>query len=193
METESDEYYLNKIMNGESQAYSHIVEKYKDMVYRICLKVSKQPHLAEEAAQDTFLKAFNNIENFRMESQFSTWIYRIAYNTSISAVRKKKIEFCPMNEQITENYSVEEINTDIKGMDRKEVKDKLKEIISSLPEQDRALVHLFYMEKTSVEEISEITELSKSNIKVKLHRLRKKMFNELNAYIKSKATKLCFF
>ena len=190
METESDEYYLQRVMNGDTNAFSFIVNKYKDMIYGICLNIVKESNLAEEIAQDTFMKAFNNLENFRMESRFSTWIYRIAYNSSISAIRRKKVEFCPIENNIVDNYSIEEMNDDLRGMDRDLIKRRLISTVDNLSEKDRALVHLFYMENNSIEEISEITSLSKSNVKVKLHRLRKKLFKELSDYIESRVNSL---
>lgn len=190
METESDRGYLQRVMNGETSAYSYIVDKYKDMVFGICLKICREREQAEEIAQDTFVKAFNNLDSFRMESKFSTWLYRIAYNTSISAVRKKKVEFAPVDDHIVQNYTIEEINTDIQGCDREVVQKKLLGMIDELPDNDRAIVQLFYLEQTSIDDISEMTQLSKSNIKVKLHRIRKRLYNDLSSFLKAQVNVL---
>ncbi|MFA8298565.1 MAG: RNA polymerase sigma factor [Hyphomicrobiales bacterium] len=186
-ESDNDSFYIQQVINGDTTAFTHIVNKYKDMVFSICIKVTKDHDIAEEVAQDTFVKAYNNIESFRKESKLSTWLYRIAYNTSISTIRKKKIEFTPIQETIVENYSIEEINTDIEGCDRKVVTKKMMDLVSDLSDKDRALIHLFYLEQNSVDDISEITQMSKSNIKVRLHRLRKKLFNDLSCFLKKQS------
>ena len=127
--------------------------------------------LAEELAQDSFLKAYKNMSSYRGESKFSTWLYKIAYNTCLSALRKKTVEHSDLNESIVGGYS----NNGLQNLEQEDRNSMLKEVLQTLKEEDRAVIHLFYLEEMSIKEIIEITGISESNIKVKLHRSKAKL------------------
>ena len=80
MKFKDDNFYLKKVLKGETAAYSKIVDKHKSLVFSIALKFLRNTEDAEEVAQDTFLKAYQSLDKFKSESKFSTWLYRIAYN-----------------------------------------------------------------------------------------------------------------
>src|ERR1035437_5059789 len=105
MKFETDTFYLQQIMTGNVRAYAILVEKHKEMVFSIALKILHNREDAEEIAQDVFVKAYQSLANFKNEAKFSTWLYRIVYNTAISKVRKKKIELSPLDESTINNYS----------------------------------------------------------------------------------------
>lgn len=130
---------------------------------------------AEELAQDVFLKAFRSLSSFKGDCSFSTWIYRIAYNTAISGLRKKKYEFIAIEESQIENVPEEEIG---EALGREELSGQLEKLdaaLAQLPTDERALILLFYMKEKSVEELVSITGLSTSNVKIRLYRIRKKL------------------
>ena len=131
---------------------------------------------AEELTEDVFVKAFQHLESFRGESDFLTWLYRIAYNLSISAVRKKKVEYLAIEDSQLSNVSEEMIQDQLGQADSSERLDLLDWALEQLPPDDRALILLFYKEDKSIEELAQITGLSIANIKVKLHRTRKKLY-----------------
>lgn len=131
---------------------------------------------AEELTEDVFVKAFQHLESFRGESDFLTWLYRIAYNLSISAVRKKKVEYLAIEDSQLSNVSEEMIQDQLGQTDSSERLDLLDWALEQLPPDDRALILLFYKEDKSIEELAQITGLSIANIKVKLHRTRKKLY-----------------
>jgi RNA polymerase sigma-70 factor (ECF subfamily) len=135
---------------------------------------------AEELSQDVFMKAFRNLQSFKGESSFSTWLYRIAYNTAISEIRKKKWEYLAIEEAQIENVSEEEIAKAMGLTDQNEQIKRLELAIEKLQPDDKALILLFYMEDKSIEEIGQISALSQSNVKTRLHRIRKKLFVILN-------------
>ena len=93
MENNDDNFYIGKVINGQTNYFSFIVEKYQDIVFSIALKVLRNREDAEEIAQESFIKAFKSLHTFKGNAKFSTWLYRITYNTCISEVRKKKIHF----------------------------------------------------------------------------------------------------
>ena len=91
MDKIDDQYYIQKVKAGEADAFRFLVERHKTIVYNIVLKITRSKEDTEEVAQDVFLKAYQSLTNFKGDSKFSTWLYRIAYNMAISKVRKKKL------------------------------------------------------------------------------------------------------
>lgn len=179
MDQREDIQYINSVLEGDINAFSFLVERHKDFVYTMCLKIVRNPEDAEEIAQDVFLKAYRSLGSFRKESKFSTWLYRICYNTSISHTRKKRHEFSGVDEHIIENYSDEDVQPLLEGKPEEEKIKMMEEAISRLPEEENLIITLFYKENQGVQELASITGLSQSNIKVKLYRIRKKLYNEL--------------
>ncbi|MCH2232802.1 MAG: RNA polymerase sigma factor [Crocinitomicaceae bacterium] len=172
--------HINQIISGDTREYSILVEQYKGMVYSICFKIIGNQELAEEAAQDTFVKAFKSLNKFRGNSKFSTWLYQIAYFTSINAARKGKKESVDLQEvYLSENKN--ELETD-------ERKVLLHQAINQLKPEEKAIITLYYLKELSLEEVAVVARLSLSNVKVKVHRIKKKLGsileNMLNEEIK---------
>lgn len=180
MKFQDDIYYVDKVMNGDSSAYAFLVEKHKNLVFSIVIKVLDSREDAEEIAQDAFLKAYQSLGSFEKKSKFSTWLYRIAYNAAISKARKKKVEFVSMDENTIVNYSTDDLTESVHQIDPEERQQALRRALSALPAQDNLLISLFYKAEHSIEDISGITGLSESNVKVRLHRIRKKLYEEMN-------------
>lgn len=161
-------------------AFTDLVNKHKDMAFTLALKITGNREDAEEVAQDAFVKVYRSLGTFRHNAKFTTWLYRIVYNESISALRKKQPEMAPLEERMIENYSEDEIMTSVAAMDEDEQQGLILNALDQLPPGDQALITLFYMDDRSVGEISEITGLGLSNVKVRLHRIRKKLYTILN-------------
>lgn len=174
---------IRKVLQGQTHAYAPIVERHKDMVFSICLQIIRQREEAEEAAQDVFLKAYQTLPGFRGQSKFSTWIYRIAVNTAISRTRKRNMQWLPLDEERQEGFCLPDEQALEDQITAEERIQLAQEAIDTLPDGDRLLVMLFYHEEQSIEEISLISGLSVSNVKVRLHRLRKKLWQKLNERI----------
>mgnify|MGYP000520793127 CR=1 FL=1 len=98
-----------KDTSGDVACFACLLDKYSRPINSLILKVVQNQEEAEELAQDTFMKVFKNLASFKGDCSFSTWIYRIAYNTAISSVRKKRYEFLAIEETTLENVSEEEI------------------------------------------------------------------------------------
>jgi RNA polymerase sigma factor (sigma-70 family) len=167
----NEEKVIEAIRLGDSQAYRILVNNYKDMVYTLCVRMVKNSMYAEELAQDAFLKAYKNIGSYRKESKFSTWLYRIALNTCLSALRKNKISEVDINDDQFES----EGNLGIKTLEEKDTSLLLKLAIESLKKEEQIVIQLFFLEELSIKEIAEITNISESNVKVKLHRTKQKL------------------
>lgn len=176
---QSDHHYIDKVLEGDVSAYTQLVEKHKDMVFTIANKITRHREDAEEIAQDVFLKAFQHLKEFKKQSKFSTWLYRIAYNTAISKIRKKSLEYANLDDNMIEQIPETEVEQELKDINEQEKKQLVDKALEQLNELDYLIIMMFYMKEKSIEEIAEITSLSKSNVKVKLHRIRKRIYREL--------------
>ncbi|MDP2423579.1 MAG: RNA polymerase sigma factor [Bacteroidales bacterium] len=171
-----DNAIIAKVLAGETVAFAQLVNRYKDMVFSVARRVTTNTSDAEEVAQDAFLKAFQALPGFKKESKFSTWLYRIATNTAISATRKRKITMASLDETMIENYSEDEVKENLNYLSGEEQSHHVQEAMKQLHSQDVMLVNMFYSDELGIEGISEVTGLSQANVKVRLHRIRKKLY-----------------
>lgn len=169
-----DENIIARVLDGDQNAYALLVDRYKDRVFSLIIGIVRNQEIAEELAQDVFLKTFKSLKKFRKESSFSSWIYRIAYNTAISETRKKKQLTRSFDEQLerTNLLSVDDYEGENKNEQRQVL---LERAIKELVPEEKMILMLFYFEDKSVDEISTAVGLSQSNVKVKLFRLRNKL------------------
>ena len=181
MEEKDDIYYIEKVVSGQTQYFSYIVEKYQNIVFSIALKVHGNREDAGEMAQEAFIKAYKSLHTFKGKAKFSTWLYRITYNHCISETRKRKIHFVSTDEvEVRDDDS--ELNLD--GIPEENKAAYVKAALEKLPEDEYTLILLYYFEDQSIDEIGKVTGLSESNTKVKLHRARKKLYTILNEMLK---------
>jgi RNA polymerase sigma-70 factor (ECF subfamily) len=184
MEFLDDRTIINKVLEGDIAAYAYLVNKHKDMAFTIAVKITHNREEAEEVAQDAFVKAYQSLGSFRQQSRFSTWLYRIVYNTAISMMRKKQVEMTAIDDEIIENFSIDEVHEDLNSMSPDEQRMLIDASLEKLSAEDNLVITLFYMDDHTIDEISQITGQSKANVKVKLHRIRKKLYSELNQSIR---------
>lgn len=184
MMQQDDLFYIDKVLSGDHTAFEDLVNRHKDMVFTIVNRILRNREDAEEIAQDVFLKSYQSLSKFKRESKFSTWIYRIAYNTAISKTRKKQIEVSAIDEHIIENFTASEIFENIEDFGYEDKKKYFDAALKKIPEEDSILLTMFYLKEQSIDDISKVTGLSASNVKVKLHRIRKKLFKTINGMLK---------
>ncbi len=185
MNPTKDQIYIEKVLLGDTSSFSFLVESYKNMAYTIALKIVRSPEDAEEVAQDSFVKAFQQLQTFKGNSKFSTWLYTIVYRTAISKIRKKKLEVTDIDEYVIENHSIDFSFPQLDLLKAEEQKKYVTLAINTLPEIDALLITLFYLNENTFDEIIEITGLTKTNIKVRLFRARKKLYKELSKILKT--------
>ncbi|HKL08433.1 MAG TPA: sigma-70 family RNA polymerase sigma factor [Bacteroidales bacterium] len=179
-----EKHYIQRVLRGDVHAFSYLVDMHKSMVYTLALRMLKNPENAEELAQDVFVKAFQSMEKFKFESKFSTWLYRITYNAAISILRKKHVEMADIDDvQLPENNVVDTFNaiTELKNYEQRTY---VKQALEQLKDEDALIITLFYLDENSVEEISVITGFTVANVKVKLHRARKRFYDALKLILK---------
>jgi len=184
MKQDDDLYYIDAVKKGNVQAFSFLVDKYQKMVYTLALKLMRKPEEAEEMAQDTFIKAFQKIDTYEGKSKFSTWLYSITYNACISELRKRRVEFSSIDDRQISDQDEMKMHDYYRETKKEDQEKYLNLAMGKLPEDDQVLVTLYYYENQSMDEISQITGLTVSNIKVKIFRARKRMYTLLHEMLK---------
>lgn len=184
MEAKTDQFYIERVLQGDSNAFAFLINRYKDMVFTLALKIVKSREDAEEVAQDSFMKAYQKLDGFKGESKFSTWLYTIVYRSALSKVRKKKLETTDIDSFVLDNHSDDHDFPQIEAIKNGEQQKYVKKAVENLGETDALLITLFYLHDNSIEEIQEITDMSQSNVKVRLFRARKKLYKELSLLLK---------
>ena len=183
MTTNEENILIDAINNGDTRAYAQLVDRYKDLVYTLALRMLKHREEAEEVAQDTFIKVFKSLDKFKGDSKFSTWIYRVAYNTCLDNIKKNKKH---LNDVAIDEFTFNKLDTIDNALDniiKEERSTLIKNCIDKLPEDSSALLTLFYFEELSLEEISKIINVEANTVKVKLFRARKKLAVILERYL----------
>ena len=190
MDRDPDYKCIEKVLAGDRNAYAILVDRYKDMVFSLALRLMRSREEAEEIAQDAFVKAFRSLASFKGKSRFSTWLYKIVYNTAISSLRKKEIERIQMDDgnlpdtELTESHS---IYSSLTNEERKKFIDNALEI---LDEEEKFMIIMYYYEDRELDEVAAITGLTKTNVKVRLYRARKKMLIYLKSYLQEETYSL---
>ena len=170
-----DQHYIDLVIEGDNNAFSVLVERYKDLVFTLCLRMLKNREEAEEVSQDTFIKVYRSINRFKGNSKFSTWIYKVCYNACLDRLKKNKKHFndVPIN-QFTQ-HEIKTIDNALDNLEQEEYNKSIQDCIALLPKDDAFLLTLYYFEELSLEEISKTVGLTANNVKVKIYRSRKKL------------------
>lgn len=167
---------IERITQGEIELFAHIAEHYAQAVHTLIIRIVGNEEDAEELKQDVFLRVFENLSFFNFKCSFSTWLYRIAYNCAISFTRRKRQQYFQIDENRLRRVDDDQAEQIESIADNEQMLDALARAIEQLNAEDRALVTLYYYEERSIAECAEIVGQSQSNIKVRLHRIRKKLY-----------------
>ncbi len=175
---EMEQALIRRILRGESNLYAQLVDRYARMVHTLVARVIDCPEEAEEVTQDVFLKAFRQLDGFSGRSSFQTWIYRIACNTALSHARRtrRRNTLSGVDERRLALLPDEEAERLETWAAHERQLEALTRAIARLEAEERALVTLFYYEECPVSECAAITGLTEGNVKVRLHRIRKKLY-----------------
>lgn len=176
MELYSDTYYIQRVQAGDEVCFACLVDRYSQPIFALIYRIVQNREEAEELTQDTWLKVYAHLSGFRQESSFSTWLYRIAYNLAISATRRGRQEYLPIDELVIEQVTEEDVERWIGRSSDEARLAYLETALGLLPADDRALILLFYWQQKTIEELAAITGQKPTNVKVRLHRIRKKLY-----------------
>ena len=166
---------IKEILSGKTEHYEYFLDCYSQQVFVLVDRIVSCQEEAEELTQDVFLKAFQQLSSFKAESSFSTWIYRIATNTALSAIRKRKNEVIRLDDSVFANLSDTQVDEALED-DSEEQLQRLQRAMEQLEADERALITLYYMEEKPLAEVAFIMGFTEANVKVKLHRIRKKLY-----------------
>jgi RNA polymerase sigma-70 factor (ECF subfamily) len=183
MATVDDQHYINLVLKGDTNAFAALVDRYKDMVYTLSLRMIRNREEAEELAQDTFIKVYRSIGKFKGESKFSTWLYKVAYNTCLDRLKKNKREQYTIAIDDYTEQQVAALHNTFDAIEDKERKQMLQDCLHLLPGEDGFLLTLYYFEEQSVKEISKIIGVTTNHVKIKLFRSRKKLASVLKGQL----------
>ena len=175
MTINDDQIIINQILEGDTNAFSVLVDRYKDLVFTLAIRMVKNREEAEEVSQDTFIKVYKSLNKFKGNSKLSTWIYKVAYNTCLDRLKKIKREYNVVTIDEYTEHQVKTLDNALDQMEAQEHKDKIQHCLHMLPSDDSFLLTLYYFEELSLEEISKVVNLTANNVKVKLFRSRKKL------------------
>jgi RNA polymerase sigma-70 factor (ECF subfamily) len=167
----SDQEIIDSVRKGNEADYSIIIDRYKNKAFSLLKRMLKNEFDAEEVLQDCFLKAYNSLGSFKGESKFSTWFYRITYNTALTKLSSKKRKTENEMSSIDEHFDLASDN-DLVDSENKDLNELINELVNQLPEKNATVINLFYLNEMSCEEISKVLNISVSNVKVLLHRSR---------------------
>jgi RNA polymerase sigma-70 factor (ECF subfamily) len=173
--TTNDQILINQILSGDANAFTQLVNRYKDLVFTLALRMLKNREEAEEVSQDTFVKTYRSLNKFKGDSKFSTWIYKVAYNSCLDRIKKNKKYLNDIEINEFTEHQVKTVNNAFDALVEEERNQLIQDCLHLLPSDDSFLLTLYYFEEQSLDEIADIVGISANNVKVKLFRSRKKL------------------
>ena len=168
---------VQQVLSGNTSAFAYFVETYQDMAITIAYRICGNMQDAEDVVQESYVKAFRNLHSFRSDSKFSTWLYRIVYNTAVTLTKTQM--WLGSREAVVADDAIHLAdNTFELNMEAAERREMVSDVMQKMPAGEALLLTLSYLEDNPVKEIAKITGLNESNVKVKLFRARK-LFKEM--------------
>jgi RNA polymerase sigma-70 factor (ECF subfamily) len=188
---DNDDDLVQQIQAGRLDLFQELVKRHEQRLYNFALRMCGHTSDAEDVAQDTFLNAYKYIGDFRQETKFKNWLFRIATSACIKKRRQSKFapdrelsldEFLPSDEAKVEQEIPPWAALPLEQLLNEELGRKIREAILELPEKYRVVLGLRDIEGFSTEESARILNLTPTNIKVRLHRARLFLRDQLKAF-----------
>ncbi|MBA4852444.1 RNA polymerase sigma factor [Emticicia sp. BO119] len=180
---------LKRIQAGDRLAYKELINRYKDYAFTVAFRILNSREDAEEIAQDAFLQVYRNVNTFNFEAKFTTWFYRIVFNAALMQKRKNRI-FTEDIDTSTQASIVSNMSDSSEEIRRNERQNAIRLAMQRLQGDDVLLITLFYLKEQSLEEIAAITQISAETAKVKIHRARKRLAEEMKKHWKEEVRSL---
>jgi RNA polymerase sigma-70 factor (ECF subfamily) len=179
----NDNEIISKVLLGDHQAYTLLVDRYRNYVFTLTLRIIKNREDAEEVAQDVFIKAYKYLADFKGASRFTTWLYTIVNNTSISFLRKKKLEVHSLdNEKVFEVADSRDSGMRADLVEQKSKVGMVTKAIALLGPDDAEIITLFYKAEQTLEEIAQVLGVEPNTAKVRLHRARTRLKEKMETH-----------
>ncbi|RPD51984.1 sigma-70 family RNA polymerase sigma factor [Paracnuella aquatica] len=179
----ADNAIIEQVLKGDRNAFGTLVERYQSFVFTIALRYVKGREDAEELAQDIFVKAYRSLADFKGTSKFSTWLYTITTTTSISFLRKKKLEVHSLDNEkvfaVADNFDGG-MNANV--IEQKSRQNMVNAAIRLLSPDDAQVITLFYKGEQTLEEIAQVMGKEPNAVKVQLHRARTRLKEKMQQH-----------
>lgn len=174
----SDQEIISSVLKGNDEDFKYLIERYKDRAFSLLKRILRNDMDAEEALQDSFIKAFKSLKSFKGEAKFSSWFFRIVYNTAMTKISNRKtdlkivdIEFDDNDEPINDLSNLYDEN-DTKFANLNSTEEFINKLLDMIPVKYSSVLTMFYIDELNIEEIAQSTGMTISNTKVILHRAR---------------------
>ncbi len=179
MEREDDVELIRKILSGDDAAFSILVEKYQESIHALAWRNIHDFHYAEEIMQDTFLKAYKKLPTLKNPDQFAGWLHVIAKHLCIDWVRKQKPTMQSLEgtrqEEIEESSYTQHLSEQRMTERTEYCHELVQQLLEKLPENERTVITLYYLDEMSTKEIGEFMGVSVNTITSRLQRARKRL------------------
>ena len=181
----SDSQLIAEAIQGSQKAYAVLEGRYKTAIFHIVLKIVRDQETANDLVQETFMKAFSALASYRSEYRFSTWLYKIAANSSIDFLRKKRIKALSLDKEIDTGDGKVEIEIPDytyhpeRDLVRKQQRFTINEAIDSLPDKYREVIVHRHQEDKSYEEIADLLGIPVGTVKARIFRARELLKKKL--------------
>lgn len=187
MDARTDAELVASALRGAQEAFREIVVRFERPLYSLISRMVHDPLQAEDLAQEVFVKAFRRLDTYDPERKFSSWLFKIAHNTTIDHLRRGVPETVPLQVEKDEGPDLSAVLSDdsmedpAAAVERRQMARSLEKAIAALRPEYREVVVLFYVEGASYPEICEVTGLPSGTVKTYLHRARKELAQAMSA------------
>ena len=189
---QNDEALVRLAQGGDTRAFDELVVRYRDKVYRLALRILRHEEDAAEALQEAFLSAYRGLKNFKVESTFSTWLYRVATNAALMRYRRRREGHVSLEQSQSPNGDGEPMaipDWSAQPLDElldAETREVMSDSVQRLPEDLRTVFLLRDVEELSNAQVADVLDLTVAAVKSRLHRARKNLREDLDRYFRDK-------
>ena len=181
----TDQELVVRIRGGSAEAFGFLVRRYERPIHGLVRRMVRDPVLAEDIAQEIFLKAYNNLERYDPHRPFKSWLFKIAHNATIDHLRRKRLPTVPLEAQGREGDESWEVlpapaaDQPHQVLERRNILSGLDRALSRMPDQYREILLLRFQQGLAYHEIADVTGQKMGTVKIQLHRARKRLSDEL--------------
>ena len=161
---------IDRCKSGDNRAQYELYKLYSKAMFNVCMRITNDYAEAEDVLQEAFVSAFKNLNSYKAEASFGSWLKKIVVNASINAIRKRRSELVPMDERVIGEVAEEEYDDDTEWQ-----VEKVRRAIQQLPDGYRVVLSLYLLEGFDHAEIGEVLGITESTSKSQYHRARKKL------------------
>ena len=183
----ADNELVKRVCMGETQLFRLLIERHQQHIFNLCYRMLRRFEEADDATQDTFLKAYRSLKRFRGDARLKTWLCQIARNECLNRLRHENM--ASLDQQLTTDYSfqiADSTPSPLELIEQQETQSIVHEAINTLPHQYRLVITLFHLNGLSYEEISQVMEIPMGTVKTHIFRARELLKSKLQAFVEGK-------